>query len=178
MADLGDLAQGEPPVIDPYEVLGLERSATDEQIKSAYRKQALKNHPGKAALYFPALERSSAFLKTAIADVSLSVAQTRLPKPIKKVRRLSSKRSPLPMPSYRIQLAGSATTRQARPRRPSSMRTDLVGPTSTGSSSATPSRPTPSASSPRSTRARTRRRTTCWRPTRSTRATWTASTSR
>ena len=50
MSDSDDLAQGEPPVIDPYEVLGLERSATDAQVKSAYRKQALKNHPGKAAV--------------------------------------------------------------------------------------------------------------------------------
>ncbi|KAI5923544.1 DnaJ domain-containing protein [Camillea tinctor] len=42
-----DLLDGEPPVIDPYEVLGLERSATPDQVKSAYRKLALKNHPDK-----------------------------------------------------------------------------------------------------------------------------------
>ncbi|KAI1485068.1 DnaJ domain-containing protein [Biscogniauxia mediterranea] len=42
-----DLVDGEPPVIDPYEVLGLERSATPDQVKSAYRKLALKNHPDK-----------------------------------------------------------------------------------------------------------------------------------
>jgi len=30
---------------DPYEVLGLERSATDQEVKSTYRKLTLENHP-------------------------------------------------------------------------------------------------------------------------------------
>ncbi|KAI0553946.1 DnaJ domain-containing protein [Xylaria curta] len=44
-----DLLDGEPPTIDPYEVLGLERNATADQVKSAYRKLALKNHPDKVS---------------------------------------------------------------------------------------------------------------------------------
>ncbi|KAI1472877.1 chaperone protein dnaJ 6 [Daldinia caldariorum] len=47
MDDSDDLLAGEPPTIDPYEVLGLERTANESQIKSAYRKLALKNHPDK-----------------------------------------------------------------------------------------------------------------------------------
>ncbi|CAJ2504849.1 Uu.00g122430.m01.CDS01 [Anthostomella pinea] len=43
----GDLLAGEPPIIDPYEVLALERTATADQIKTAYRKSALKHHPDK-----------------------------------------------------------------------------------------------------------------------------------
>lgn len=43
-----DILEGEPPVIDPYEVLGIERAATPDKIKSAYRKAALKHHPGKS----------------------------------------------------------------------------------------------------------------------------------
>ena len=30
---------------DPYEVLGLDRNATDEQVKKAYRTMAKKYHP-------------------------------------------------------------------------------------------------------------------------------------
>jgi len=48
MAPRGELDDEELPTIDPYEVLGLERSATADQVKSSYRKLALKNHPGEA----------------------------------------------------------------------------------------------------------------------------------
>lgn len=35
-----------PPSIDPYEVLGLATDATADDVKRAYRKLALKHHPG------------------------------------------------------------------------------------------------------------------------------------
>jgi DnaJ homolog subfamily C member 9 len=39
------------PFINPYEVLGLASDATNDQVKSAYRKQALKHHPGTQISY-------------------------------------------------------------------------------------------------------------------------------
>lgn len=46
--DEEDLFDEEPPVIDPYAVLGLSKDATADDIKTAYRKTALKQHPGTA----------------------------------------------------------------------------------------------------------------------------------
>ncbi|KAH7629743.1 hypothetical protein B0T09DRAFT_135743 [Sordaria sp. MPI-SDFR-AT-0083] len=61
----------EPPTIDPYEVLSLERDATADHIKTAYRKAALRNHPDKV----PPSEKDSAtqkFQKIALAYAILS----------------------------------------------------------------------------------------------------------
>lgn len=45
--DLEDMVDDErPPAIEPYTVLGLEKTATPDDIKKAYRKAALKHHPG------------------------------------------------------------------------------------------------------------------------------------
>ncbi|TKA77948.1 hypothetical protein B0A49_03627 [Cryomyces minteri] len=45
-----DITLEDPPnEINPYEVLGLERSATQDQVKTAYRKAALKWHPDKVS---------------------------------------------------------------------------------------------------------------------------------
>ncbi|KAJ9643880.1 hypothetical protein H2204_002025 [Knufia peltigerae] len=43
-----DLTVSDPPTIDPYDVLQLPRTATPDEVKSAYRKLALKHHPDKA----------------------------------------------------------------------------------------------------------------------------------
>jgi DnaJ family protein C protein 9 len=41
-----DLEDEEPPSIEPYAILGIEKTATADEVKSAYRKAALKHHPG------------------------------------------------------------------------------------------------------------------------------------
>lgn len=47
MSESGESVNGDPPVVDPYEVLGLEKTATEDDVKKAYRKAALKSHPGQ-----------------------------------------------------------------------------------------------------------------------------------
>ncbi|KAG0648939.1 putative J domain-containing [Hyphodiscus hymeniophilus] len=44
-----ELSDVEAPTCEPYAVLGIEKTATADEIKSAYRKAALKHHPDKAA---------------------------------------------------------------------------------------------------------------------------------
>ncbi|KAI4763403.1 DnaJ-domain-containing protein [Aureobasidium sp. EXF-3400] len=46
--NIDDLELDEPPTVEPYEVLAVEKTATQDQIKTAYRKAALKWHPDKA----------------------------------------------------------------------------------------------------------------------------------
>jgi DnaJ family protein C protein 9 len=41
-----DLEVEEPPKIEPYAILGLEKTATADEVKKAYRKAALQHHPG------------------------------------------------------------------------------------------------------------------------------------
>jgi len=47
----GNVGDQPPTDINPYEVLGIELDATADDIKSAYRKQALKHHPGTPQVY-------------------------------------------------------------------------------------------------------------------------------
>ena len=37
---------------DYYKILGISKGATEEAIKKAYKKEALKHHPGKSAPRF------------------------------------------------------------------------------------------------------------------------------
>lgn len=48
--NIDDLEILDPPEVDPYETLGLDKTATPDQVKSAYRKAALKHHPGTVSL--------------------------------------------------------------------------------------------------------------------------------
>jgi curved DNA-binding protein CbpA len=47
MSDAEDIADAGPPAIDPYEELSVERDAPADKIKLAYRKSALRWHPGR-----------------------------------------------------------------------------------------------------------------------------------
>lgn len=71
MSDSEDSMAPEPPVIDPYEVLGLERTATSDQIKKAYRKASLRTHPDKVP-EDQKDEATSAFQSIAFAYAILS----------------------------------------------------------------------------------------------------------
>lgn len=42
-----DFAEQPPTSIDPYKVLDLAENAGEDEIKKAYRKAALKHHPGR-----------------------------------------------------------------------------------------------------------------------------------
>ncbi len=46
-----------PPEPDPYEILGVTRATSDDDIKKAYREQMKLNHPDKVSHLSPALQR-------------------------------------------------------------------------------------------------------------------------
>jgi len=48
-----DLAEEPPSSINPYKVLEVDEKATADQIKTAYRKKALKHHPGTQSICLP-----------------------------------------------------------------------------------------------------------------------------
>lgn len=109
--EIGEEDDG-PPTINPYEVLGLEREATADEVKKAYRKMALKHHPGTLGLPFAAFSDTQ---------------QTRLPRVRRKQHTRSSKRSHSHTPSFQTNAGESATTSQAAPPSRSRMTRILTG---------------------------------------------------
>ncbi|RDW88819.1 hypothetical protein BP6252_00851 [Coleophoma cylindrospora] len=66
-----EMMDDETPSIEPYTVLGISKSATDKEIKSAYRKAALRHHPDKAAEHLKD-EAHTKFQEVAFAYAVLS----------------------------------------------------------------------------------------------------------
>jgi hypothetical protein len=111
-----------PPSIDPYEVLGLEAEATVDDVKRAYRKLALKHHPGTVFLQLTATKM-------------LTIPKTRLPSPTKMPPIKPSKKSHSHTPSSPIITVASATTSLAARPKPSRTTRISTGSASTASSS-------------------------------------------
>lgn len=114
-----------PPTINPYEVLGLEQEATADDVKKAYRKMALKHHPGS--------HESISLLTHA------HVLQTRPPRVTTKLPIRSSRRSHSHTLSSQTTADASATTSlEALPNHSKMTRTS-TGSASTADSSKTSS---------------------------------------
>lgn len=110
-----------PPTINPYEVLGLEGEATADDVKKAYRKMALKHHPGILSwLFF----RSDA-----------DNPKTRPQRAKRKLQTRSSRRSHSHTPFSQTTADASATTSRAALRSLSRMTKILIGSASTVDSS-------------------------------------------
>jgi len=57
---LGSLAdKGNTKPNSPYTVLGIPATATDEEVKSAYRRLAMQNHPDKVASLGPGAQKAA-----------------------------------------------------------------------------------------------------------------------
>ena len=172
---LDDLA-AEPPTeeIDPYAVLSVARDATDDQIKKAYRKAALKHHPGKLVPFATpptsaAPSPISLSLRTrththADALTLLPPLQTKQQAPTPPQHTQTSSASPSPTPSSPRPPGAPTTTPPAPP--PPHTSTQTTTPPSTGRPSSAP--PTPRSPSPPSppsaphTRTRPRSAQTCF----------------
>ncbi|KAH6680304.1 putative DnaJ like protein subfamily C member 9 [Halenospora varia] len=69
--DIEEFLDETHPSIEPYKVLGLEKTATADEIKSAYRKAALKHHPDKSPEHLKS-EAHTKFQEVAFAYAVLS----------------------------------------------------------------------------------------------------------
>ena len=98
-----------PEDTDLYQVLGIDNDAPPEQVKSAYRKLALKHHPGMSPCRLHTHRGYGHFRarKRVLTDPPL---QTKPPRTPKKTRTRSSSRSPLHMPSSPMKSDDAGTT--------------------------------------------------------------------
>ena len=131
-----DLSDVDPPTCEPYTVLGIEKTATADEIKSAYRKAALKHHPGRTPCFKPlpfqhmpftslqpcrrGLMFTTFFISTKTSQYPTNSApqQTKLPPTSKTKLKSNSKNSHSPMPFSLTPSAESATMSQAPPQNP------------------------------------------------------------
>lgn len=91
----------EPPLeTDLYDILGVSQDASPETIRSAYKKQALKNHPGTCPCQ----------LSMNWMEGELNMLQTRPPPTPKTKPTTNSSKSPLPTPSYRTSAVANDLT--------------------------------------------------------------------
>lgn len=101
--EIGEEEDG-PPVVDPYEVLALEHEATADDVKKAYRKMALKHHPGK--------------FWSACFECLTDITQTRQQRARKRPRTRSSRKSHSHTPFSQTSADANDTISQAAlPRR-------------------------------------------------------------
>jgi hypothetical protein len=112
--DIGAEAENGPPTIDPYEVLGLETEATADDVKKAYRKLALKHHPGTGTVFL--IEYRAADL------IQTRLRQTPKKPPIRHSKRLLSHTL-----FSLTTAAASATISPATPPKPSRTTTTSTG---------------------------------------------------
>jgi len=166
--------EDDAPSINPYEVLGIEKTATADEVKSAYRKAALKNHPGTwecfclsaTHLNFTLLSWSRGL------PISLTARQTKFHHPKKTSLLKLSKPSPLLMPSCPRRLDVHTTTAQAQHPRSSPPPPTSPGPHSTAHNTKMSFPEPPSRPSLPNTRTPRRRGTMSSRLTRRARAIW------
>lgn len=62
---------------DPYKVLGIDSSATDDEVKKAYRKMAMKYHPDRVAGMSEELQRNAAEQMKEINEAYETIKQSR-----------------------------------------------------------------------------------------------------